>query len=156
MAGASLNCGVSSNCGISTIGIPNSEQTNNLQVDWSPSFAVDLKRDEEIRKLGEQVARLTSENNRLEGMMKEMSEMMSRLLVSFASITKSFEKDLTPAVIVVEEMDKSTAKQKVFDFMKDHGTSDIEELHANIRCDITLLIEIIDELCSEGAISGGD
>jgi hypothetical protein len=70
MAGASLNCGVSSNCGISTIGIPNSEQTNNLQVDWSPSFAVDLKRDEEIRKLGEQVARLTSENNRLEGMMK--------------------------------------------------------------------------------------
>jgi hypothetical protein len=156
MAGASLNCGVSSNCGVSTIGLPNSEQTNNLQVDWSPSFAVDLKRDEEIRKLGEQVARLTSENSKLEGMIKEMGEMMSRLLVSFASITKSFERDLSPAVIVIEEMDKSTAKQKVFDFMKDHGTSDIEELHASIRCDITLLIEIIDELCSEGAISGGD
>jgi len=53
-------------------------------------------------------------------------------------------------------MDKTTAKQKVFDFMKEHGTSDIEELHENIRCDIGLLVEIIDELSSEGAISGGD
>lgn len=52
-------------------------------------------------------------------------------------------------------MDKSTAKRRVFDFMKEHGTSDIEELHENIRCDIGLLIEIIDELCSEGVISEG-
>ena len=62
-------------------------------------------------------------------------------------------KGLSPAVIVVEEMDKTTAKQRVFDFMKAHGTSDIEELHENIRCDISLLIEIVDELCSEGTIS---
>jgi len=89
-------------------------------------------------------------------MINEMSEMMNGLLTSFKDVTKSFEKDLSPAVIVVEEMDKTTAKQRVFDFMKAHGTSDIEELHENIRCDISLLIEIVDELCSEGTISGSD
>lgn len=156
MAGASLNGGIPINYGVSTVGLPNSEQTTNLQVEWSPSFALNLARDEEIRKLSEQVSRLASENSRLAGMIKEMSEMMNGLLISFNDITKSFEKDLSPAVIVVEEMDKTTAKQRVFDFMKAHGTSDIEELHENIRCDIALLIEIVDELCSEGAISGGD
>lgn len=142
--------------GISLGGLPNSEQTSNLQVDWSPSFAKDLKRDEELRRLGEQVARLASENGRLEGMIKEMSEMMSNLLLRFSEVINSSERDSTPVVIIVEEMDRSTAKQRVFDFMKEHGTSDIEEIHENVRCDIGLLIEIIDELCSEGTICGGD
>ena len=57
-------------------------------------------------------------------------------------------------VIIVEEMDKSTAKQRVFDFIREHKTSDIEELHENIKCDIRVLTEIIDELCAEGAILG--
>lgn len=64
-------------------------------------------------------------------------------------------KDITSSkIIVVEEMDKSTAKQRVFDFIMEHNTSDIEELHQNIRCEITLLIEIVDELLAEGAILG--
>jgi predicted nuclease with TOPRIM domain len=153
---AGTTSGLIPDYGSSMGGLPNSEQTNNLQVDWSPSFAEDLKRDEEIRRLGEQVAKLASENSRLEGMIKEMSDMMSNLLIRFSEVIKSSERDSNPAVIIVEEMDKSTAKRRVLDFMKEHGTSDIEELHETIRCDIGLLIEIIDELCSEGAICGGD
>lgn len=57
-----------------------------------------------------------------------------------------------PKLIIVEEMDKITAKQMVIDFMKEHDTSDIEELHQNIRCEITMLIDIVDELLAEGVI----
>ena len=68
-----------------------------------------------------------------------------------------FEKDINePRVIIVEEMDKNTAKQKVLDFMRSHKTSDIAELHENIKCDISMLIEIIDELCREGKIADGE
>jgi predicted RNase H-like nuclease (RuvC/YqgF family) len=133
-----------------------SEPSESLHSSQIYSSIAELKRYEEIRRLGEQVAKLESENSRLEGMIKEMSEMMSNLLLRFSEVINSSEIDSNPAVIIVEEMDKSTAKQRVFDFMKVHGTSDIEELHENIRCDIGLLIEIIDELCSEGAICGGD
>lgn len=76
-----------------------------------------------------------------------------RVDCQFQEYFGNFRKKFKP-VIIVEEMDKSTAKQRVFDFMKEHKTSDIEELHENIRCDIQLLIEIIDELCAEGAILG--
>jgi len=53
-------------------------------------------------------------------------------------------------------MDKKTAKQKVLDFMRSHKTSDIAELHGNIKCDIAMLIEIIDELCEEENIAEGE
>ena len=47
-----------------------------------------------------------------------------------------FKKDINePRVIIVEEMDKNTAKQKVLDFMRSNKTSDIAELHENIKCD---------------------
>jgi len=38
-------------------------------------------------------------------------------------------------IIVIEEMSKEEAKQKVLGFMKEHKTSDIAELHKRIRCD---------------------
>lgn len=55
----------------------------------------------------------------------------------------------------MQEMDKNTAKRKVLDFIKEHKTSDIAELHEAIKCDISMLIEIIDELCREGKIAEG-
>jgi predicted nuclease with TOPRIM domain len=114
--------------GISLGGLPNSEQTSNLQVDWSPSFAKDLKRDEELRRLGEQVARLASENGRLEGMIKEMSEMMSNLLLRFSELSTSARAS-NPAVII-EEMD-SHANRRTIRFQEWHRTSEIEELMKN-------------------------
>ncbi len=60
-----------------------------------------------------------------------------------------------PEIVIVEEMRKETAKQKVLNYMREHKKSDIIELHKNIRCDIRLLVEIIDELRREGKIEGG-
>lgn len=57
MAGESLNRGISASYGVSTLRLPNSEQTNNLQVDWPSSLVLDFKREEKIRGLGEQVTR---------------------------------------------------------------------------------------------------
>jgi hypothetical protein len=83
----------------------------------------------------------------------EIAEMTAIL----RDIKESFEKDISnPRIIIVEEMDKKTAKQKVLDFMRSHKTSDIAELHENIKCDIAMLIEIIDELCEEENIAEWD
>lgn len=49
-------------------------------------------------------------------------------------------------------MDKATIRKRVIDFMRDHHTSDIEELHNEISCDVGLLIEVIDELSTDGII----
>jgi len=58
-------------------------------------------------------------------------------------------------IIVIEEMSKGDAKQKVLEFIKEHKTSDIAELHKKIRCDISQLVEIMDELIREGKIEEG-
>jgi hypothetical protein len=60
-----------------------------------------------------------------------------------------------PEIVIVEEMSKETARQKVLDYMREHKRSDIIELHKNIRCDVRLLVEIIDELRKEGKIEEG-
>lgn len=84
---------------------------------------------------------------------EEVNEMASLL----KDVKETLEKDISnPRVIIIEEMDKNTAKQKVLDFIKEHKTSDIAELHENIKCDISLLIEIIDELCREGKTVEGE
>ena len=91
--------------------------------------------------------------SKVDALAQEVSEMATVL----KDIKEIFEKDISnPRVIIVEEMDKNTAKQKVLDFMRCHKTSDVAELHENIKCDISLLIEIIDELCREGKIADGE
>ena len=65
------------------------------------------------------------------------------------------ETEAIPETVIIEEMSKETARQKVLDYMREHKKSDIIELHKNIRCDIRLLVEIIDELRREGKIEEG-
>lgn len=90
---------------------------------------------------------------KVDALAQEVGEMTTML----KDLKDAFEKDISnPRVIIVEEMDKKTAKQKVLDFMRAHKTSDIAELHENIRCDISMLIEIIDELCKDGKIADGE
>jgi hypothetical protein len=60
----------------------------------------------------------------------------------------------TPELIVVEQIDKMTLKQRVFDFLKTHEDADIEQLHKSLKCDIGQLIEVVDELVSEKKIEG--
>ena len=84
-----------------------------------------------------------------------LTQEVEDLISIFRDVGIAGQKDITSSkVIIVEEMDKSTAKQRVLDFIKEHDTSDIEELHQNLRCEITLLIEIVDELLAEGVILG--
>ena len=91
--------------------------------------------------------------SKVDALAQEVNEMASLL----KDVKETLEKDISnPKVIIVEEMDKTTAKQKVLDFIREHKTSDIAELHENIKCDISMLIEIIDELCREGKIAEGE
>jgi hypothetical protein len=86
-----------------------------------------------------------------------LSQEVGVLTSILKDLKESFEKDISnPRVIIVEEMDKNTAKQKVLDFMRSHKTSDISVLHENIKCDIAMLIEVIDELCRDGNIAKGE
>ncbi len=90
---------------------------------------------------------------KVDALAQDVNEIASLL----KDIKETFQKDISnPRIIIVEEMEKNTAKQKVLDFMRSHKTSDIAELHENIKCDIAMLIEIIDELCREGKIAEGD
>jgi hypothetical protein len=74
--------------------------------------------------------------------LKEMSQRSSY----FEQIIRS------PEVIIVEEMSREEAKRKVLNYIRKHKASDIVELHKHVRCDIRLLVEIIDELQREGKI----
>ncbi len=68
----------------------------------------------------------------------------------------SFNQQSAQQMIIIEEMDKDTAKSRVLEYIKEHETSDIIELHKEIKCDIKILIEILDELSAEGKIGASD
>ena len=100
--------------------------------------------------------------------MEEVSEMVNMLRSEISILTNkvdSLERNMAslsvietktiPETVIIEEMSKETARQKVLDYMREHKKSDIIELHKNIRCDIRLLVEIIDELRREGKIEEG-
>jgi hypothetical protein len=55
-------------------------------------------------------------------------------------------------VVVVEQMNRDEVREKVLHFVKTHGTTDIVQLHKEIRCEISLLAEILEELIAEGKI----
>jgi len=117
----------------------------------------DLERKEKIREFGQRITNLEKAVGKLQQSVTNIDEKMNEMLAYFKDMVATSQENIsTPKVIIVEEMDKSTAKQKVFDFIREHKTSDIEELHENIRCDIRLLVEIIDELYAEGAIIGDE
>jgi len=56
-------------------------------------------------------------------------------------------------IVVTEEMDLEAVKSKVLNYIDKHKIFDIEQLHKNIKCDILLLIKILDDLKQEGEIS---
>ena len=81
--------------------------------------------------------------------------LLANAIVSLTTRVDSIEKIVSeskPEVIIVEQMSKEEAKAKVLDFIKKSKTTDIAELHKAIRCDIGLLIQVVDELIKEGRI----
>lgn len=100
--------------------------------------------------------------------MEELSEIVNMLRLEISILMNkvdSLERNVAslpvigattiPEIVIVGEMSKETARQKVLDYMREHKKSDIIELHKNIRCDVRLLVEIIDELRKEGKIEEG-
>jgi len=62
-------------------------------------------------------------------------------------------KNFQNKIVIIEEMDMKTAKERVLEYTQKHKVFDIEELHQNIRCELKLLIKIIDDLKKEGRIT---
>jgi len=100
--------------------------------------------------------------------MEELSEIVNMLRLEISILMNkvdSLERNVAslpvigattiPEIVIVGEVSKETARQKVLDYMREHKKSDIIELHKNIRCDVRLLVEIIDELRKEGKIEEG-
>ncbi len=117
------------------------------------------------QKYGDQDGDKTSEIYRK---MEELSEIVNMLRLEISILMNkvdSLERNVAslpvigattiPEIVIVGEMSKETARQKVLDYMREHKKSDIIELHKNIRCDVRLLVEIIDELRKEGKIEEG-
>jgi hypothetical protein len=70
--------------------------------------------------------------------------------------TLYFNQQSAQQTIIIEQMDKDTAKNRVLEHIKENKTSDIIELHKEIKCDIKMLIEILEELSEEGKIGASD
>lgn len=69
---------------------------------------------------------------------------------------KSRLPSVAPKVVVIGEISKEQAMEKVEDYFKEHGRADIEELMLNLRIDVRTLVEIIDELREKGKIEAED
>lgn len=65
-------------------------------------------------------------------------------------------RDISPRVVVIEEIPKEEAKLRVEEYFKEHKTADIEELMLNLKIPVQTLVEIIDELKQAGKISPED
>lgn len=106
-------------------------------------FLIDKIEDYVLPIIEKHLGHMTMDRHRL----TIVEQRMNSLEREFKNLRETQEK-----VIIVEEMDLKTAKQKVLEYTKEHKIFDIEVLHQNIRCDLKLLIEIIDELKKDGMI----
>lgn len=55
-------------------------------------------------------------------------------------------------MLLMKKMDAKAVKQKVLEYTEKHKIFDIEELHQNIGCKLSLLVDVIDQLKKEGRI----
>lgn len=111
--------------------------------------------------------------NNLSGILSEISKLSDaekKMLVINLSLHELSHRDImaklemleskidaseSTKIIVIEEMDYLTAKETVEEFIKEHKTSDIAQLHEEIRIPIEQIIDIVDELIKEGKIREG-
>ena len=82
----------------------------------------------------EEFARIRSEIDELR---KEMKELQT----------------LSPRIVVLEELPKEIAKERIETYFKKHGSADIEELMLNLRIPVNIILEIIEDLKQEGKLS---
>lgn len=66
------------------------------------------------------------------------------------------QSSISEEVVIIEEMDKEEAKNKISEYMEENRTADTEELMKNLKIDLRLLVEILDELREEGILVEAD
>lgn len=81
----------------------------------------------------------------------EMQEMQIKYLLDNVRFLQQ-SKEVQTEVVVVEEVSKEEGKRLVETYFKEHGSADMEELMLNLRISIQSLVEIIDDLRSEGKL----
>jgi coenzyme F420-reducing hydrogenase alpha subunit len=61
-----------------------------------------------------------------------------------------------PKVVVLEEISKEDAKDRIEEYFKEHKTADIEELMLNLKIPVQSIVEALDELKREGKVTAED
>lgn len=119
----------------------NPEQSQNLQIGWPTTYAVDIKRDKEISELKGLVAKLTEEVNRLERMINDMGVVMNSLPIRFS-------------VVDVEDRSLSETKELLIGFYKAHRDKAIypDDVATELGLDLKLTMQAVRELIREGKI----
>lgn len=89
------------------------------------------------------------------GIFKHTHKEFEKIESDLDELKKSVEelKRAYPKVVVIEEIPKEEAKQRVESYFKEHGKADIEELMLNLKIPVQTIVEIIDELKQEGKLS---
>lgn len=59
-------------------------------------------------------------------------------------------------VVIVEEIGHDEARRRILNYIETHDEADTEDLMKNLRIDLALLVEILDELKKEGKIESID
>jgi signal recognition particle GTPase len=82
----------------------------------------------------------------------EMQEKQIRYLLGTVELLQQRKGFEQTRIVVVEEISKDEGKKLVEAYFKEHGTADIEELMINLQISVQTLVEIIDELRTEGKL----
>ncbi len=134
-----------------------SETINNLSIIFNNTL-ISVKAEEKM-KFDLLDKRLSSIEKKLENIEKsitsvnEIKRNLEKQPVSLSvHSSNQKKKEETMNIIITEQMTLEEAKKKVLDFIKKHGYTDISELHSAIKCDVQVLINVVDELIKEGKI----
>jgi hypothetical protein len=60
--------------------------------------------------------------------------------------------DISPKIVVLEEISAEEARKRVEDYFKKHEQADIEELMLNLKIPVQTIVAIIDEMKKEGKL----
>jgi hypothetical protein len=117
------------------------ERTKNLQSDWLSSSIADLKRDEEISKLKDLVAKLSEEVSKLESIISGMGVIMGESSIRFS-------------VVDINENPLSETKDLLIKFYQRHRGESIypDDVACELGLDLKVTMQAVKELIREGRI----
>jgi len=95
----------------------------------------------------------------LYGGMCVLNDKLNEILDEIASLQKKIDYSMASSpqnILYVEEITKEEGKEKVENYLEEHGAADTEELMMNLGISLRCLVDILDELAEEGKIKARD